>query len=180
MSKSRIVFSGTGGQGVITAAIIIAEYAVLHENLNAVQTQAYGPEARGGAARSDVIISNSEIFFPKVNQPNYLVCLSQQAYNKYSSIIRPGGTLMVDSRYVKTHKKVDANQVELPMYMRVKEKIGNPIVLNICMLGAFIEITGLVRKESILKLLESRIPKDFLDMNKKALELGINLGLSVK
>ena len=180
MSKSRIVFSGTGGQGVITAAIIIAESAVLHENLNAVQTQAYGPEARGGAARSDVIISNSEIFFPKVNQPNYLVCLSQQAYNKYSSIIRPGGTLMVDSRYVKTHKKVDANQVELPMYMRVKEKIGNPIVLNICMLGAFIEITGLVRKESILKLLESRIPKDFLDMNKKALELGINLGLSVK
>ena len=74
MERSRLVFSGSGGQGVITAAIILAEAAVLHEGLNAVQAQSYGPEARGGATRSDIIISDSEILFPKVTQPNILVC----------------------------------------------------------------------------------------------------------
>jgi len=91
MERCRIVFSGSGGQGIITAAIIIAEAAVLHENLIAVQSQSYGPEARGGSARSDVIISDSDILFPKVIQPNVLVCLTQQAYNKFYSTIRPGG-----------------------------------------------------------------------------------------
>ena len=91
MERVRMVFSGSGGQGVITAAIILAEAAVLQEGLIAVQSQSYGPEARGGATRSDVIISGSEIMFPKVIQPNILVCLTQEAYNKFSSIIRPGG-----------------------------------------------------------------------------------------
>ena len=75
-----MVFSGSGGQGVITAAIILAEAAVLHENLFAGQSQSYGPEARGGATRSDVIIADSPIHFPKVLQPNVLVCLTQQSY----------------------------------------------------------------------------------------------------
>ena len=86
-----MVFSGSGGQGVITAAIILAEAAVLHENLIAVQSQSYGPEARGGATRSDVIIADSPIHFPKVLQPNVLVCLTQQSYANYFSLLRPGG-----------------------------------------------------------------------------------------
>jgi 2-oxoglutarate ferredoxin oxidoreductase subunit gamma len=170
-----MVFSGSGGQGVITAAIILAEAAVMYENLTAVQSQAYGAEARGGATRSDVIISDIPINFPKVIQPNVLVCLTQESYNKFSPIIRPGGLMITDTRYVVTHKKVDARQHELPLFRSVMEKIGKPIVLNICMLGAVIRMTKLVQPESIMKVLEKRIPSGFLGMNRQALELGIEL-----
>ncbi len=176
MERCRLVFSGSGGQGVITAAIILAEAAVLHEGLNAVQSQSYGAEARGGATRSDVIIADTPIYYPKVLQPNVLVCLTQEAYNKFSSIIRPGGLLVTDSRYVKIQRKVDALQRELPLYRSVMEAIGRPIVFNICMLGALVALTDLVRPESILKVLESRVPPDFLEMNRRALEIGMELG----
>ncbi len=175
MNRLRMVFSGSGGQGVITAAIIISEAAVLHENLNAVQAQSYGPEARGGATRSDIIIDDSEIFFPKVNQPNLLVCLTQKSYNKFFPIIRPGGILLTDPRFVKTQRKVDAKQREVPMYRAVMDKIGKPIVFNICMLGVVLAMTQIIKPESVLKILEKRIPKGFIEMNREALKLGMDL-----
>ena len=175
MKRCRMVFSGSGGQGVITAAIVLAEAAVLQENKTAVQTQAYGAAARGGATRSDVIISDEVINFPKVIQPNVLICLTQEAYSKFYTIIRPGGLLITDSRFVALHKKVDARQCELPLYRTVMEEIGKPIVFNICMLGAVIGLTEVVQADSIMKTLETRIPADFLDMNRKALELGLAL-----
>lgn len=175
MTRTRIVFSGAGGQGVITAAILLAEAAVVYGNLNAVQSQSYGAEARGGATRSDVIISDATIFFPKVTQPNILVCLTQEAYNKYRSIIRPGGTLITDTRYVEIEKKVDARHVELPMFQSVMDQIGNPIVFNICMLGALIGLTRLIPDEAIIKMMEQRLPKGALEMNQTALKLGLKL-----
>jgi 2-oxoglutarate ferredoxin oxidoreductase subunit gamma len=176
VEKSRFVFTGSGGQGVITAAIILAETAVLHEHLNAVQTQIYGAAARGGTTRSDVVISDSEIFYPKVNQANVLVCLTQEAYVKFSPIMRPGGLLLTDLRYVKIERTVDALQIELPMYQTVMDQIGKPIVFNICMLGAVVALTKIVHQESVMKMLEDRIPASFLEMNRKALELGFELG----
>ena len=176
MEKCRMVFSGSGGQGVITAAIILAEAAVLYENLIAVQSQMYGPEARGGATRSDIIISESKINYPKVIQPNVLVCLTQEAYNKFYPIILPGGLLITDTRYVKTQRKADAMQRELPMYQMVMEKIGKPIVFNIFMLGVVISMTQLLKPESIMKVLEARIPSGFLEMNRQALNLGMAMG----
>jgi 2-oxoglutarate ferredoxin oxidoreductase subunit gamma len=175
-----MVFSGSGGQGVITAAIVLAEAAVLYENLNAVQSQSYGAEARGGATRSDVIISDSIIHFPKVLQPNILVCLNQNSYNKFYPVIRPGGLLITDPRFVQTEKKVDAQQKELIMYETVMAKIGKPIVFNICMLGAVIALTELVKPESVMKMLALRIPQDFLDMNRQALDIGLALGEQAK
>ena len=180
MERCRMVFSGSGGQGVITAAIILAEAAVLCENLNAVQSQSYGAEARGGATRSDVIISDSIIHFPKVLQPNILVCLNQNSYNKFYPVIRPGGLLITDPRFVQTEKKVDAQQKELIMYETVMAKIGKPIVFNICMLGAVIALTELVKPESVMKVLALRIPQDFLDMNRQALDIGLALGEQAK
>ena len=176
MERCRMVFSGSGGQGVITAAIILAEAAVIYEKVNAVQSQSYGAAARGGATRSDVIISESAIHYPKVIQPNVLVCLTQAAYNAYYPIIRPGGLLLTDTRFVTTERKVDARQVELPMYQTVMDQIGKPIVFNICMLGAVVSLTKLVRPESIMKVLESRIPPGFIQMNQKALNLGFEMG----
>ena len=176
MERMRMVFTGSGGQGVITAAIIFAEAAVIHEGLNATQSQAYGAAARGGSTRTDIIISDEEINFPKVIQPNMLVCLTQEAYNTFSGIIRPGGMLLTDSRFVKQERKVDAWQVELPMYKAVIDEIGKPIVFNICMLGAVVALTELVRPESIMAVLKERIPSGFLEMNQKALDMGIEMG----
>ncbi len=178
MERSRLVFSGSGGQGVITAAILLAKAAVLFEGKNATQSQSYGAAARGGATRSDVLISESDIYFPKVVQPNILVSLTQESYNTFSGIIRPGGLLLVDARFVSIEKKVDAKHISLPMYETVMEKIGKPIVFNICMLGALLGATRLVQAQSILKVLEISIPRDFMDMNKKALELGMEMGES--
>jgi 2-oxoglutarate ferredoxin oxidoreductase subunit gamma len=176
MSRVRLVFSGSGGQGVITAAIILAEAAVIYEGKNATQSQSYGAAARGGSTRSDIIISDIDINFPEVTQPNILVCLTQDAYNTYSSIIRPGGILLADNRFVQTTRKVDAKQVELPMYETVMEKIGKPVVFNICVLGALIGITEVARPKSVMAAVADRVPKDFLDLNNRAFDLGIELG----
>jgi 2-oxoglutarate ferredoxin oxidoreductase subunit gamma len=180
MERRRIIFSGSGGQGVITAAIIFAEAAVLYEGLNAVQSQSYGPEARGGASRSDVIISDTDIRFPKVIQPNLLVCLTQEAYDKFSVFIRPGGLLLTDNHFVRQVGKVDARQVGLDMYQSVMETVGRPIVFNICMLGAFVQLTQLVKKESIMKVLKVRIPSGTLELNRQALDLGLRLAINFK
>jgi 2-oxoglutarate ferredoxin oxidoreductase subunit gamma len=176
MKRTRLVFSGSGGQGVITAAIIFAEAAVIHEGMNATQSQSYGAAARGGATRSDIILSHEHIYFPGVTQPNILVCLTQDAYTAFSPIIRPGGILLTDSRFVTQAKKVDAKQLELPMYEQVMEQIGKPIVFNICVLGALVGLTDTIRPDSLLTTIKDRVPKDFIEMNSKAFEIGLNMG----
>lgn len=174
--RYRLVLSGSGGQGVITAAIILAQAAVIHEKRNAVQTQVYGAAARGGATRSDVIISDAVINYPKVNQPDILVCLTQEAYGKFAAIIRPGGLLITDPRFVTPGKKVDAMQYEIPMYESVMDKITKPIVFNVCMMGAVVGLTGVVALTSVEKVLEQCLPAAFLDMNREALQMGFELG----
>ena len=175
MGTKRIVFSGSGGQGVITAAIILAEAAVIYEGLNAVQTQSYGPESRGGATRADVIISDAPIYYPKVDHPNLAACLTQEAYNRYSRSIHPGGLLLTDSHYVRQDPRIDARQLELGMYEAVANEIGKPIVFNICMLGALIGLTRLIQPESVERVLETRIPAQSLKMNRTALHLGLGM-----
>jgi 2-oxoglutarate ferredoxin oxidoreductase subunit gamma len=176
MERSRLVFSGSGGQGVITAAIILAKAAVIFENKHAIQSQSYGAAARGGSTRSDVIIDDAQIYFPKVIQPNILISLTQESYNTFAPIIRPGGLLLVDSKYVTIETKVDAKHIALPMFDTVMKKIGKPIVFNICMLGTLIGISELINPASIIKVLERTIPEDFMEMNKKALTLGLEMG----
>jgi len=176
MKHTSLVFTGSGGQGVITAAIILAEAAVIHEGMNATQTQSYGAAARGGSTRADIIISDSPIFFPEVSQPNILVCLTQEAYTEFSPIIRPGGILLTDSRFVTITNAVDANQIQLPLYDTVMEKIGKPIVFNICLLGALLGVNAVVRPESVMEVIKTRVPADFVAMNNRALDIGLVLG----
>lgn len=175
MDIHKLVFSGSGGQGVITAAVILAEAAVIYDNLHAVQAQSYGPEARGGSTRSDVIISDEQINYPKVTHPNLLVCLTQESYNKFSGIVLPGGIIITDSRYVVINKNCDAVQKELPIYDTVMEKLGNPIVLNVCMLGAVLKCLPVVKEESVIKAVISRINPKFIDLNTEAFNLGLKL-----
>ena len=176
MKRLGILFSGSGGQGVITAAILLGEAAVIHEGINAVQSQSYGAAARGGSTRSDVILSDNEIYFPVVDKPNIVVCLTQEAYNSFAPEIRPGGTLLADQRFVTTTRKVDARQVELPMYETVMREIGKPIVFNICVLGALLGLVDLVRSESVLQAIKDRVPKDYVEMNTRAFNFGFELG----
>jgi 2-oxoglutarate ferredoxin oxidoreductase subunit gamma len=104
-----------------------------------------------------------------------LVCLTQDAYNKFSGTIRPGGLLLTDTHFVTQERRVEARQIGLGMYKAVMEGIGKPVVFNICMLGAVIGLTRIFKKESILKVLETKVPPGFLEMNKKALDLGLQL-----
>jgi len=180
MSGWRLVFSGSGGQGVITAAILLGEAAVIHEGINAVQSQSYGAAARGGATRSDIILADEAIDFPVVTEPHIVVCLTQEAYTSFAPEIRPGGTLLTDTRLVKIAHRVDARQIELPMYETVLREIGKPIVFNICVLGALIGLADLVRPESILKAIAHRVPADFVELNTRAFHLGFELGLPLR
>jgi len=176
MERCRIVFSGSGGQGLISAAVILAEAAVIHENLQAIQSQSYGAAARGGAVRSDVVLSDDTIYMPKVFQPNILLCMTQQAYEKFRPIIRPGGLLITDTKFVEVSKRVDACQVELPLYQTMMDKIAQPMAFNITVLGALLGLSPLISLGSVVKILDEKFPKNFLDLNRQALEIGHELG----
>jgi len=176
ITRYRIIFSGSGGQGLVSAAIILAEAAVLHENLEAVQSQSYGAAARGGATRADVIIADGPINMPKIVQPSILICMTQESYNKFSPLIRPGGLLISDQKFVETTRRVDARQVELPLYQTVVDEIGTPVVLNICVLGALIGMKGIVKKGSVEQVLADKFPPAFMAGNQMALDIGFEMG----
>lgn len=175
----RIVFSGTGGQGVITAAVLLAEAALFGEGLNAVQTQVYGPEARGGSARSDVIIADREIWFPKVLEPNLLICLSQMAYDRFSSVVRPGGVVIIDPFYVRCWQNANSREIELPLHetiTRLNTDSDRSIQgINMCLLGALSRLMPVVGFESIRDAVQRRFPGRSGEANAEALEAGTGL-----
>lgn len=142
----KLVFSGVGGQGIISAGILVAEAAVIEEGRFAVQTQSYGAEMRGGLSRADVTIADSEILYPKVEQAHLLVTMHQKAFNAAFPVIRPGGILVTDSDQVKLDRSTDAQYHELPIERTVREAFGSTRNANICMLGSVValsECTGL-------------------------------------
>ncbi|MDR2825491.1 MAG: 2-oxoacid:acceptor oxidoreductase family protein [Deltaproteobacteria bacterium] len=174
MDIYRFLLSGSGGQGIISSAILLAD-AGLHEGHNAVQLQSYGPEARGGATRSDVIISDGTIYYPKVEQPNYLVALTNQAMGKYLPLLRPGGLFLYDCDLVQPDLKVDAVRKGLPMFRTIKEKMGTTIAYNICVLGALIQLTAVVALASVEPVLAERFGAKYHENNKNALQLGAEI-----
>jgi 2-oxoglutarate ferredoxin oxidoreductase subunit gamma len=175
MERYRFLLSGSGGQGIITMAILLAETASIQEGLMSVQSQSYGPEARGGATRSDVIISDTPVLFPKVTQPNILVALTNEAAARYLPLIRPGGLLLYDSELVQPSERVDAQRIGLPMYRATKEKLGRTVAFNICVLGVLVSLTEIVRLPSVQKTLEKNFAPAHHEANKTALGLGVDL-----
>ncbi|KUK81786.1 MAG: Pyruvate:ferredoxin oxidoreductase gamma subunit [Pelotomaculum thermopropionicum] len=172
MSKtSEIVLSGSGGQGLILAGQILAE-AVIKDGKNTVQTQSYGPEARGGASKAEVIISEAEIDYPKVTHPDIILVMSNEALLKYAGMLKPGGSLIIDTTYVKDLPSTQANVLAVPYSRIAKETLNKEMVSNIVALGALAAFTGVVSKESLETALMSRIPRGTEDLNQKALELG--------
>jgi 2-oxoglutarate ferredoxin oxidoreductase subunit gamma len=171
--------SGSGGQGLILAGIILAEAAIL-DGKNALQTQSYGPEARGGASKAEVIISQGEIDYPKVTLPDVVLAMSQEASDKYGKSLAPAGLLLVDSTNVYDLPQTKAKVCALPITAIARDGAGKEIVANVVALGALVRLTGVVTWESLTKALLQRIPKGTEAINKKALELGWELGVTNK
>ena len=170
--RVEVRFSGSGGQGIILAGVILAEAAAIYDNKNAVQSQSYGPEARGGASKSEVIISDQEIVYPKATNIDILLTLTQVACDKYSSDIKEQGVLIVDSHEVQTIPKGNFTVYSLPIFELAQDKIGKLIVANIIALGVVVGLTDVVSRKAIEEAVLARIPRGTEELNVKALQVG--------
>lgn len=172
--KKEIRFSGYGGQGIILMGNITAKAAVLYDNKNAVYTPSYGPEARGGAASSNVIIADEEIDYPYVTNIDVLVAMSQLGYEHNAPLLKDNGLLIVDKDLVKLKNgvgkvaKIDATVIA--------EQLGKRIVANIVMLGFFTAVTKIISYDAIKKAVLESVPPKFKELNEIALERGYKEG----
>lgn len=175
MDHYEIRFSGAGGQGLILAGIILAESMLLEGGYNVVQTQSYGPEARGGASKAEVIISPSPIYFPKVSNPDLLLALTQEALTKYSKDLKSSGILIIDQDIDPSQIAPTVKIYRLPILHSASEIIGKSLVANIISLGIICGCLDFVSQESLKTAILNRVPKAFLEMNSRAFELGLQL-----
>ncbi len=173
-NKLSIRLSGTGGQGIILGGIILAEAAIL-DGKEVVQTQSYGPEARGGASKAEVIISDETIKYPKVTTPGYLLLMSQEAARIYASNIKEDGLIVVDNSIVPELPQVKAKIVKVPVSQLAREEIGNELTANILAVGALAGAGNIVSLASMEKAVHLRLSK-VAELNIKALKLGWEWG----
>jgi len=170
----EVRLAGLGGQGIILAGIIVAEAAGIYEGKEVVQTQAYGAEARGGFSRSDVVISDEEILYPKASKLDFLLAMSQSAYEENLPSLKKEGVLLVDSSYV---SEVSGPRIyAIPFSKIAREKFGRENVANIIALGAITQFFPLISAKSMETAVLNRVPKRFIEMNKKAFKEGVKTG----
>jgi 2-oxoglutarate ferredoxin oxidoreductase subunit gamma len=167
--RLEIRLAGMGGQGMILAGVLLAD-AAIRDGKNAVQTQSYGPEARGGASRSEVILSDAEIDFPEVIQADVVLCMSQQACDKYAHDLKRNGLLIVDSGHVQRMPTTFAIRADLTAW--AAEATGREITANVLALGFLVGLTDLVSREALRETVLARAPAGTQELNLKALERG--------
>lgn len=168
-----IRLSGSGGQGMILAAIILAEAAAIYDGKNATQSQSYGPEARGGSSKSDVVIADGNIEYPKATRLEILLAMTQESVDKYSGDLKPGGILIVDEDFVEEIPKIDSQVYKIPIVRLAAETVGKRVVANIVALGVLVELTGIVTPDALRKAVLARVPKGTEQLNERALGIGI-------
>jgi 2-oxoglutarate ferredoxin oxidoreductase subunit gamma len=168
--RTEIRLAGEGGQGMILAGIILAEAAAIYDGKLAVQTQSYGPEARGGASKSEVVIAAGEIDHPEVLSADVVVTLSQEAFDRYAGSVKPGGLLIVDSDEVNALRVPEA--IKIPISWLALHTTGKPITANTVALGVLVGLTGVVSRGAIEKAVAARAPRGTEEMNRQALEAG--------
>jgi 2-oxoglutarate ferredoxin oxidoreductase subunit gamma len=172
VDRYEVRLAGEGGQGMILAGVILAEAAVVHDGLNAVQTQSYGPEARGGASRSEVIIARGEIDYPKVMIPDLLLCMSQEACDKFYSQVKDDGWIIVDSTNV---SRIPSHRaISVPLSEIAEEVTGRRITASMVALGLVSGLSGLVTRESLTKAMIERVPAGTEEINSDALAAGFD------
>ena len=173
-NRQEVLLTGTGGQGLILASIVLAEAAV-NDNKNVVQTQSYGPEARGGASMAGVIIDVDTIEYPKVADPTVLLCMSQAAFNKYLPKVKPGCTVIVDSTFVTGPFQEEYKIQTYPITKVAKEELGREVVANMMALGVVNAATELVDKDIFRENIHKLAPKGSGELNQQAFDLGYRL-----
>lgn len=172
----QVRLSGSGGQGVILAGVLLAE-AGMHDGLQVVQTQSYGPAARLGAAKSEVVLSHHQIAFPEVGLPDAVVCLSQDAYRKYGSQLAEGGLRIVDGDVAAGLPTAPAGTILLPIASTARNlEPGGVITANVVALGALVAVSGVVSVEGVRRALCERVKPETLELNQRAFEAGLQLG----
>ncbi len=175
MGRYEIRLSGSGGQGIILAGRILAYAAAIYEGKNAVQSQSYGPEARGGASRAEVIISEEDIDYPKCTSLDALLVLTQESLNKYLKDLKEGGILLADSDTVKSIPAGKYRLYHVPFISTATNTIGKGIVANIVALGSLVKATRIVSEESITQAVLNRVPKGTEELNINAIKSGFAL-----
>jgi len=177
--RKEIRIAGFGGQGIILAGIVIGKAASLYDQIYAVQTQSYGPEARGGASRAEVVISSEEIDYPKVQKPDILVAMSHPALMAYLDDLKDGGILIADPDMIIEEdimpfiQKHDINYFKAPVTRTAEDKIGLKIVANIVMIGAIARATNIISEEAARNAIKDSVPPGTEDKNLAAFEAGM-------
>ena len=167
-------FSGSGGQGVILASVIVAEAAVA-AGLEAAQSQSYGPEARGGLCKAEAIVSGERIWFPKVASPNFLLSLTQGSLDKFSKELAPGAVVMADESLTVPEGLDPERVIRVPILQSARETVGNIMTANIVAVGAINAALGLFEQEPLKEGVRRHIPAGTEELNWKALEVGAAL-----
>lgn len=173
MKRYEIRIAGFGGQGVVTVGKIAGVAAALHDKRNAVQTQSYGPESRGGACKAEVVLSDGEIHYPKVRFADVLVALSQTAQDAYLKDLKQGGLLIVDPlTVIKDPPRTDLKVVKIPT-AEIAIEVGNKRFQNMVALGALCQLTGVISREALEKAIAETVPPKTLAQNLEAFKKGI-------
>jgi 2-oxoglutarate ferredoxin oxidoreductase subunit gamma len=177
LSRYEIRIGGFGGQGVVTMAVVVGETASLNDGKYVVQTQSYGPEARGGASKSEIVISDVEVDYPKVIAPDVFVAMSRAAYLEYVHGLKENGVLIIDEDLVDIEGELPEGVkiYKIPATRIADKEVGNKQATNVVMLGAFTVITKALSIEGLKARIEERWPR-FVKSNMLALELGIKAG----
>jgi len=168
--RMEIRLSGSGGQGLITAGMILAEAAAIYDGKFVCQTQSYGPEARGGASKCEVVISGKEIDYPKAIKPDVLLAMNQKSCDTYFFDLKLQGVLFVDATLVK--QLATSRAIDIPFTQLARTKVGHEMVANIVALAALVAVTRVVTLDGLQAAVLSRVPEKTKEMNKKALEVG--------
>ena len=169
--QKEIRLCGSGGQGIIMAAIVLAEAAGIFDGHQVSQTQSYGPEARGGVCKAEVVISDTPIDYPKVTHPDYLLAMNQASVNTYFKDLKESGLLIVDSTFVGTLPT--GKVISIPFTQIARERFGTDMVANMVALGALVYLSGCVAVESIEEAVKARVPAGTEDLNVNAIRAGV-------
>jgi 2-oxoglutarate ferredoxin oxidoreductase subunit gamma len=172
--RFELRLSGSGGQGLVLAGVMIAEAVGVYEGKNVAQTQSYGPEARGGTSRSDLVISKDEIYYPKTSELDLLLALTQEAADKYYPHLKPSGMMVVDSEIVRQLPPF-SKIFSLPFTRTAREEIGTTLVANVISAAALITLSGICKQDSFLNAVLNRAPKGTEMKNKQACQFGFEM-----
>jgi len=178
-TEREILISGFGGQGIVLAGNILGKAAALHDKKHSTMTQSYGPEARGGACSAQVMISDEEILFPYVEQPEVMICMSQEGYSKNVNALIPDGVLLWDSDLVTTGEHNPSWKTYHIPATRFAEELGNVMMANIVMLGFFSAVSGVVTVGALREAVLSSVPPHTKEKNAKAFERGHEYGAAI-